>query len=566
MAGRTEDKEVNLISGEFSPVHPAHILKGEFWSSLPSDLRQHFEKGEILTTGNQDLNVLDKDEVQLLTDSTDPKVLLEIVDNKMERSAEAGNKYHLLYYSDGGFGQAGRVGVVMKAGADGIKPIIVKIKGKEFVIEVKGCGTKTGGFGEMQFRTGRDIITGGAEASQAATELSRLGDDTREGAPKSAGAIVFTHPSPRYNDYQQGYIIRFSPSTVRASYTEASVYPDIESPEIVDRIIIMQATQLAEHIFSHPHKILEQSSHSENMLLWGNGEFAWTDYSDQVIFADNNYPHKENQGGYRTPLKMLEQYIFMIEEIPGYQAKRDKPKFYTALMTAFRTWGYHLSLETSDDYGAAVRKIWESGMAYQVFQAKKANHYFSQSIAVEVQREMSSRYNRLFMDNVSSFMSAISESRQSFLKGIDLVEKKMKNNLNPEEVNKVRAEATGPFSQLVNNTWEDFRSFFDEKLDEFSSEEQNILFNADRYLSRLYYAIIEKFRLYFEYELDLISTARSSASGNEGHELERAEAELRTRMQRFSQLLDSDLEGFYKLITDPDQINKFVSFRFYGHS
>lgn len=167
-SGRNEDKEVNLLDAQFQKVDQPVLLKSRHWDALPDDLRQRFESGEILVTGGNDLYNITDSEINSLSLSDDPNALLKHVQQSVQ---QAKGGYYLLYYSDYREEAFGRTGVLMHAQNGEMKPVTATIEGHEFVIELKGCGTKIGGFGKMQYRTGRDIITGGAERQQAEKNL-----------------------------------------------------------------------------------------------------------------------------------------------------------------------------------------------------------------------------------------------------------------------------------------------------------------------------------------------------------------------------------------------------------
>lgn len=565
LGGRTEYKEVNLITGEFQPVQPTKTLKGENWDALPEDLRRHFEAGEILTTGNQDLYDLSESDIKAISESQDANALVTVTDTKMARAASGDNKYYLLYYSDYGGDETGRTGVVLHAEGGEIKPVIIKVGDKEFVVEMKGCGKKSGGFGQMHFRTGRDVLTGGAEAEQAETEFYRLQDDKREDAPKPVGSILFSNPN--HKDYQQGYIIRLTPSTVRAGYTGNEAYPDIEKPEMVGKILDMYTSQLISHVFSSPPKILDRSSHTENMLIWNNGEFAWTDYSDHAEFADKNFPHYDNHGGYMTPKQMLEYYIRMVDEIPGYQAGRDKGKFYADLTEAFQDRGEDLHLEANDDHKAVAQKIWESGMAYQVFKGRKAGNYIPEGVLKEFNEGISTDFldRDLHLESEEAFVGAEAKGRENMLTAIDLVQGRIGAKLAPETIDEWRKIVKeGSLSQVLHGL-ETFHKAYSDGYDAFSEEERTSLYRATGYFSGFDYTLVHKFQQYFEHELDVVSTAKSGNRPYAREELERAEEELKEKMQGFVHLMDTDLGGFLRFMKDPEQVRRLVSFSFYGH-
>lgn len=369
--GRIETKEVNLLTTKFQQIENSQIHRGKYWELLPEELRKRLEGGEILITGGSDAYALSDEKIDELAASINPYALQEHVHMRMQTLPDG---YHLLYYSDYQDDSNGRTGVLMQASEGKIKPTTVEIDGKEYIIELKGCGTKKGGFAGQQHRTGRDIITGGAEEEQAINELNRLAENVGTEKPKAGGSITFNN-----NGYAQGYIIRFTPSTVRASYSGNEAYPQIDTQDSVERVLTMYTNELVAQIYAPNPKIPYRSSHTENILLWGDGRYTFTDFSDHVAFNDTQFPHKENSGGYMTPKQMLHNYIKKVSEIPGYNEGRDKQAFYNSLVEEFQIKGKELSFDVDDSIEAVTQKIWEQGgMAYQVFKARQIGHYVAE--------------------------------------------------------------------------------------------------------------------------------------------------------------------------------------------
>ncbi len=563
---RTENKEVNLLTGEFQSIKLDEILKGQYWNKLPEDLKERFEKGEILVTGHEDLYDLKEDELREVAKSKEPNALPETIDSKINNKVLT-NKYFLLYYSDyaGNDNETGRTGIIMQAENGDIKPLIATVGDKEFIVEVKGCGKKSGGFGQMHPRTGRMILTGAAEAEQSKTEFYRLQDDDKTDSPKTIGSILFTNPEQQ--SYKQGYIIRLTPSTVRAAYTGIEAYPDIEKPEIVRKLLETYASQLAIHIFSDPPKILDRSSHSENILVWGNGRSAWTDYSDQIAFTDKNFPNNDNHGGYMTPKRMLEYYIQMVDEIPGYNKIRDKGRFYTDLMLAFKNYGKNLKLKSSDSYNSVMQKIWKNSMAFQVFKGRKEGKYIAEGVIAEFNEGFTWHYpiEELNLKSEKSFIEREAKGRKDMLMAINLLQSKLGHKIPEETIDEWRKNVKdGPLSDILHKL-KIFRKPYADEKDIFTEEERKFLYDATDYYGEFNYALVNKIQEYFNHELDVIKNAKTNTNGNIKAELNQAENEIKTKMKKFTYLMDTNLGDFYRFINDPSQVKRLLTFRFYSH-
>lgn len=558
-AGRTEVKEVNLLDTQFQPVRGAEVLKGEHWNLLPNDLRTHFDNGEILITGRNDIYDLSDSEVEQLARTEDPKALLNHINTKTQQATVGGRKYFLLYYSDYRSDETGRTGVVMVGENGSIKPLSIQVGGKQFAVEVKGCGTKSGGFGRMHHRTGRDIITGGAEREQAENEFHRLQDDEREDAPKAVGSVLFNN-----NGYEQGYIIRLTPSTIRSSYSDNEAYPQIESPQIVERILPMYSQQLAEHIYSSTPKVLDRSSHTENLLIWGNEEFAFTDYSDHVSFADRHYPHEENHGGYMTPRQMLKYYIEMVREMPGYVADRDRVLFYDSLNRAFQTKGALVEIDVSDEPEQVIQKVWERAMAYEVFKARKASKYVAEGVLKESHDLVTDSFSvrDLSMESLGAFDNRLRVAQADINSAINLLKSK---GIGEEEATRLDA-----WLEQLNqrNLYEAVTGLDDvynlyRNVDGLSDDERTSVYKAISYFVSFHYALISPFEKYFEHELDVIKSARVSAPDSGQEELNNAEQELTQKTQNLKALINGDTNTLLETLKDSQKVRGLTTLDYY---
>ncbi|MBI4096749.1 MAG: hypothetical protein HY425_03465 [Candidatus Levybacteria bacterium] len=560
-AGRTEVKEVNLLDTQFQAVRSAEVLKGENWNLLPDDLRSHFDRGEILVTGGNDVYDLSNSEVDAIVRTENPRALLTHIDSKTQQVAAGERKYFLLYYSDYRSDETGRTGVVMVGEGGKIKPLTIQRGDKQFAVEVKGCGTKSGGFGKMHFRTGRDIITGGAEKEQAENEFNRLQDDEGPDAPKPIGSILFSN-----NGYDQGYIIRLTPSTVRAAYSDNEIYPQIESPEMVERIVPMYAYQLAEHIYSPTPKVLDRSSHTENLLIWGNGKFAFTDYSDHVAFVDKHYPHEENHGGYMTPKQMLKYYIEMVREMPGYVADRNRVLFYDSLNNAFQDKGVSLGIEVTDEPEQVIQKVWERAMAYEVFKARKAGKYVAEGVLQEQHDLVTDSFSvkDLSMESAGAFDERLRTAQSDIADAINLLKSK---GLGQEE----GARLDAWLEQLNQRNLYDAVTQLDNvyslyrDVDSLTDDERTSVYRAISYFGSFHYVLISPFEKYFEHEQDVIKSARIGVPESEQEDLNIAEQELTQKTQQFRDLINGQTSILLETINDPQRIKDHVLFKFYGH-
>jgi len=552
--GRSEDKEVNLLSTRFQAVDRPEIIRSPLFDLLPEDLRVRFEKGEILVTGERDLYDLSENEIEDLAASKNIDAVAKHIENKI---ANIGKKkqYYLLYQSDYHSDETGRTGVLMVVENGKIQPVIITVGNKQFVLEIKGCGKKGGDFGRMHHRTGRYIITGGAERKQAVNEFDRLSEMTDEDSPKAVASILFDN-----HGYQQGYILRLTPSTIRASYSSNEIYPTIDSPEQVSEILDVYAQELAEQVFAPNPKILNRSSHSENILLWGDKRHTFTDFSDHVAFSDTQYPRNESHGGYMTPRQMLEYYIEMVEEIPGYQTERDKKIFLKSLKTAFAQKGYDISFEESDDYAGVAKRLWEGGIAYQVFSAKRSNNYRAEGVVEEFRKSVTDEYHqrKLSLASEQDFIEKYEDGFQKMLEAVDILQRV---GCDVPEISEFRGfvkskDLSGLLKNLdkVYNVWR--------KQKNLSEVEIRNIYEAILYFSSLEFILIRVVKRYLEHERDVISSGKNSAPTGEQAIIEKASREIEGKIQELETTLGNPQDLFRKF-TNPNWVHSFVSLNCY---
>ena len=121
-----------------------------------------------------------------------------------------------------------RVGILMvKLGAH-FKPVIVKISGREFCIEMKGCGSPIGKFPDLHsrkqaqtFNTFHVKVTGGLLEDEGVQEFQRLSlyDSMFNACIKPLGVISFEYLGKHFS-----VLLRLVPSSIRASYTKNEIF------------------------------------------------------------------------------------------------------------------------------------------------------------------------------------------------------------------------------------------------------------------------------------------------------------------------------------------------------
>ncbi len=555
-------KVVSLLEGEYEKIEDAQILKTEYWDLLPETLRMHLESGEILITTGEDVYDLPQEQLDAVVQSQNlPTELIAAIDSRLTKATQVdGNDtYHLLFY---GGSKEGRTGVLMHNENGEMKPVIITIGDKEFVVEMKGCGGREGGFEEHQWRTERYIVTGAVEKEQAVTEFYRLQDDQTEDAPKAAGSITF-----KRNGADQGYIVRLTPSTVRASYTNNECYPPIDQPEYVERTLSLYTTLLADNLFTEKPMILDRSSHTENILLWGSDRAVFTDFSDHALLADAQYPY-EHADTYITPRHMLELYVRMAQEIPGFSVEHNLQQYFRNLNAAFLNHDIDLQIDSSYSFDQAAEKIWDQCLAYQVFSARKKAGYIAEGV---IDHDLSQGYRfhgytkSLARENQASFVGRYHTRVNDVINAARLVTDTLPNDSNASRfAHWVKHIENGDIMTALTSMDGVYKSL-EEVFPHLSSEQKLLLYDAYSYFRGLRESVVVPIQNYFTHELDVVTTAQESCPEYEREVLEEANEELVKKQAELAGVINADPASLFTKITDRDELKKLLALGYYGH-
>jgi len=221
--------------------------KSDDWPSLPADLRSIFESGNLLVTSSQ-------------KGMSHYSVLMAVVPSRNVS------------------GTGGRTGVLLR---DGL-PIIVVIKGKEFLAELKGVGTPEGGYNYARaYRPGSP--RGTLQLEQSEREFRNLESERRRnpdfqtGDTPRAAAQVKWKKGVAEGGFTQGFLIRLSPGSIRATFAENEA---LTPPAGVDRWRDV-AFQLLRQFGLLLGRGLLLGTHAENLVVLNNWQsYAMTDLAD----------------------------------------------------------------------------------------------------------------------------------------------------------------------------------------------------------------------------------------------------------------------------------------------
>nr|AEQ20603.1 hypothetical protein [uncultured bacterium CSLF42] len=346
--GWNPEREIRTIPVSVRAVQVTAFNRSADWSALPTEIRELFEGGNILTTDPS----AEHSRYSVLMAVTPP--------NGREKSE-------------------GRSGVLLK---DGL-PVVIEVNGKEFLLEVKGIGNAEGGY-DRNYR----FLRGGAQTSEATAEFRTLemkrglnhrfsqGDTVR-----AAAEIEF-----RVGDQTQGYLLRLSPGSARATYNANSAFASSDPKKRVARTAYEMGDQIGE-FFSQG---LIPTSHPENLIVVNNGEqFIFTDYSD--IFHLQAFP-TDIEGHHHTLYDVIRQSLRTAEEIPGYGKYGGREPFLRGLADSLLANGKITEADrthvlTLTDFANLRDFLWGKFFAVDYYVARKSNgwtpdffKYFSKDV------------------------------------------------------------------------------------------------------------------------------------------------------------------------------------------
>lgn len=235
-------REIREIPLEIAAVEIKNFQKSGDYQYLPKDLQELLERGKLLVTAKE-------------KDRKSPYSILipcVVARNEQEKNA-------------------GRAGILLK---DGI-PVVLVINGKEFLLEIKGVGNPDGGYDYEYEDYPRGAMTDTDSLSEFDVLERKRGLTHNNGKGdiiRAAGNIVFKMDGA---PIQQGYVLRLTPGTVRASFN--FLFEGKDGSEVTGKIALAVGRQLAEFI----HQGLMPKTHLENFVAINDGEgVILTDYTD----------------------------------------------------------------------------------------------------------------------------------------------------------------------------------------------------------------------------------------------------------------------------------------------
>jgi hypothetical protein len=325
------DRVMQTVPLYVSPERVSRRRLSRDYVHLPSELTDLLSEGILRTSG---------------TNPTDYSVLMSVTERHGNHPLE------------------GRTGVLLYKG----KPVVVRIDGKEFLVEIKGVGCPDGDNSRIEqihrsdyFGSG-DEEYGGFDEKEGKREFRNLEIQrmrkTRTflaGEAVRAAAVIYyetekTNLLNETNTIRQAYLIRLTPSNIRSSFNSNPSFPKIPDREILLTTSVGQ--QYAE-LAKLEEVLLHSTIHPEN-IVWTGSSYVLTDFADCRRLRDIRDPHD-----------FLRQVLEKIEEVPGI-TERGKTNFYSTLVN-----GLGVQWDTTTGYKGFIEAIWSGFFAPLVYAQRK---------------------------------------------------------------------------------------------------------------------------------------------------------------------------------------------------
>lgn len=247
-------------------------------------------------------------------------------------------------------------------------PVVVEIGGKEFAVELKGAGTPEGGFDhEFAYRTASP--RGALMAAPGRLELEMLERQRRDDPEFAAGERVRPGGLVEFSAGAgaQALEVRLTPATIRATYADNEAFPKKRSRENVREVAHGFGAQVGAVLA----RDVIWRTHYENLLSLGQGRYAPTDVGEADALS---------RLGPRHAKEALLRVLGSISELPGFETGAPDA-FFAGLSEALAARGRLSEAQAAElaelsgalSHDAAVEFLWKNGLAYWMYEAKRAD-------------------------------------------------------------------------------------------------------------------------------------------------------------------------------------------------
>ena len=270
---------------------------------------------------------------------------------------------YMAVAESGRFKNEGRTGVLAIEGI----PVTLKVKGKEFLVEIKGVGGPGGGYSYDSRRK----IHGGLDPALGHNEYKQMIWNQTENPyfDPATGVQLIAAYSFTLNSIRHSYILRLVPSTIRASFRNRD---SMKVGSDQDKQIAFSFAKIWSS-FILQGKI--PVSHLENLIVIGNYQkFTMTDFADLLDLG--LFPYRKE-----TPKSAIYSSLRAISQLPGYNHRMHFPFFKNGVLEALKQTGESSSLllavESAENIREITDSLWKNKLALSFFRQRQKNGYLS---------------------------------------------------------------------------------------------------------------------------------------------------------------------------------------------
>ncbi|MBI4918587.1 hypothetical protein HY837_01550 [archaeon] len=324
--GWNPDRVMRNVPLYLSEEEIKEILHSQDYSFLPENLVRTLEKGLLRTSGVK---------------QTDYSVLMSSTEEKYPE---------------------GRTGILLYKE----KPVRVTINGKEFLVEIKGVGCPDGNNERTNAMSRSDYFGQGRERygsldqSEGMREFENL-ELQRKTSTFEAGEAIRVAACFVYKnnvDYgvtsdrqDQAYVIRLTPSNVRSSFRNNSVFPKLSKVRL-EKLARSVGKHYAE--LAKLEEIILHSNIQPENLVWTGKSYVLTDFADCRRLKEIKDPHN-----------FLEKVLEKIREVPGI-TESEANMFYSTIAEELG-----VNWDQSTGYKGFITSVWGEFFAPKVYAQRK---------------------------------------------------------------------------------------------------------------------------------------------------------------------------------------------------
>lgn len=265
-------------------------------------------------------------------------------------------------------------------------PLITTHKGKQYAIEIKGCGHANSGFRPAQDQLFKPIVFGGLPLKDAHGEINNMRRASEAGLtpmlPLAMAKLDFTGAGA--NELGElGIVIRLTPSTLRLSYsdTPASVTP--ESSEEAMVIVGKLLDNFLGKFLQEPEApiFISPASHLENYLVTEGITLTETDFEDFRDFGSSDFPFVHTQtADFIDTRTVLEHYFTNFARVEHFDAQNGHKVVAAMAERKLGNAGIEVDLSGGNSMQEIANNLWYGWLIEREHQARLGSDYMPEQM------------------------------------------------------------------------------------------------------------------------------------------------------------------------------------------